>query len=47
MTFDNLLLQMAPATRRAARDATNLLTATPDEAAIIIACALTDPKDLL
>jgi hypothetical protein len=25
----------------------NLLTATPDEAAIIIACALTDPRDLL
>ena len=38
---------MPPATRRAVRDATNLLTATPDEAAIIIACALTDPKDLL
>jgi hypothetical protein len=27
--------------------ATNLLTATPVEAALIIACALTDPKDLL
>ena len=38
---------MAPATRRAVRDATNLLTATPDEAAIIIACGLTDPRDLL
>ena len=38
---------MAPATRRAIRDATNLLTATPDEAAIIIACALANPKDLL
>ena len=35
---------MAPATRRAIRDATNLLTATPDEAAIIIACALANPK---
>ena len=40
-------LEMPPATRRAVRDATNLLTATPDEAAIIIACALTNPKDLL
>jgi hypothetical protein len=38
---------MPAATRRAIRDATNLLTATPDEAAIIIACALTDPRDLL
>jgi hypothetical protein len=38
---------MPAATRRATRDATNLLTATPDEAAIIIACALTDPTDLL
>jgi hypothetical protein len=38
---------MPAATRRAVRDATNLLTATPDEAAIIIACALTDPRDLL
>ena len=38
---------MPPATRRAARDATNLLTATPDEAALNIACALTDPMDLL
>ena len=38
---------MPPATRRAARDATNLLTATPDEAAIIIAAALADPRDLL
>jgi hypothetical protein len=41
-----LLLEM-PTTRRAARNATNLLTATPDEAVIIIACALTDPTDLL
>jgi hypothetical protein len=38
---------MAPATHRAVRSANNLLTATPDEAAIIIACALTDPRDLL
>jgi hypothetical protein len=38
---------MPAATRRTTRDATNLLTATPDEAAIIIACALTDPRDLL
>jgi hypothetical protein len=38
---------MPAATRRAVRDATNILTATPDEAAIIIACALTDPRDLL
>ena len=38
---------MPPATRRALRDATNLLTATPDEAAIIIACALTSAQDLL
>jgi hypothetical protein len=37
---------MAPATRRAVRDATNLLTATPDEAAIIIACALASARDL-
>jgi hypothetical protein len=27
--------------------ATNLLTATPAEAALMIACALTDPRDLL
>ena len=38
---------MPAATRRATRDATNLLTATPDEAAIIIAWALIDPRDLL
>ena len=38
---------MPAATRRATRDATNLLTATPIEAALIIACALTDPTDLL
>eukprot|EP01046_Picozoa_sp_COSAG06_P104690 COSAG06_NODE_50901_length_315_cov_1.199074_1_plen_53_part_10 len=38
---------MPAATRRAVRNATSLLTATPDEAAIIIACALTDPRDLL
>ena len=36
---------MAPAT--CAVLATNLLTATPDEAALIIACALADPRDLL
>jgi hypothetical protein len=41
------LLEMPAATHRAVRDATNLLTATPDEAAIIVACALTDPGDLL
>ena len=35
------------AARRAVRDATNLLTATPDEAAIIIACALHSAQDLL
>jgi hypothetical protein len=39
--------QMAAATRRTVLNATNLLTATPLEAAIIIACALTDPGDLL
>jgi hypothetical protein len=38
---------MPPATRRAVRDATSVLTATPVEAALIIACALTDPMDLL
>jgi hypothetical protein len=38
---------MAPSTRSATHNATNLLTATPDEAAIIVACALTDPGDLL
>jgi hypothetical protein len=38
---------MPAATRRAVRDATNLLTATPDEAAIIIACALHSAQDLL
>ena len=38
---------MPAATRRAVRSATNLLTATPDEAALIIACALNDPRDLL
>ena len=39
--------QMPPATRRAVRDATNLLTATPDEAAIIIAATLGSAADLL
>eukprot|EP01046_Picozoa_sp_COSAG06_P013940 COSAG06_NODE_852_length_11954_cov_6.453986_9_plen_212_part_01 len=39
--------RMPAATRRAARGATNLLTATPDEAALIIATALADPWDLL
>jgi hypothetical protein len=43
----NLIPAMPPATRRAVHNATNLLTATPDEAALIIACALADPKDLL
>ena len=38
---------MPPATCRALRDATNLLPATPDEAAIIIACALHSAQDLL
>jgi hypothetical protein len=36
-----------PATRRATHDATNLLTATPDEAAILIAAALGSAIDLL
>jgi hypothetical protein len=38
---------MPAATRRAVRNATNLLTATPDEAAIIIATALGSATDLL
>jgi hypothetical protein len=38
---------MPPATGRAVRETTNLLTATPDEAALIVAAALADPKDLL
>jgi hypothetical protein len=38
---------MPPAIRRAVRNATNLLTATPDEAAILIAAALTSAADLL
>ena len=38
---------MPSATRRAVRNATNLLTATPDEAAIIIAAALGSATDLL
>jgi hypothetical protein len=38
---------MPAATRRAVLDATNLLTATPAEAALLIACALIDPRDLL
>ena len=38
---------MPAATRRAAREATNLLTATPAEAALGIACALASAKDLL
>ena len=42
-----MVLEMAPATRRAVHNATNLLTATPDEAALIIATALADPWDLL
>jgi hypothetical protein len=40
-------LQHMPATSRAVQTATNLLTATPDEAAIIIACALGSATDLL
>jgi hypothetical protein len=39
--------RMPAATRRAVRNATNLLTATPDEAAIIIATALGSATDLL
>eukprot|EP01046_Picozoa_sp_COSAG06_P111793 COSAG06_NODE_58403_length_277_cov_0.584270_1_plen_39_part_10 len=38
---------MPAATRRAVRDATNLLTATPDAAAILIAVALGSAADLL
>jgi hypothetical protein len=38
---------MPAATRRAVRDATNLLTTTPDEAAILIAVALGSAADLL
>jgi hypothetical protein len=38
---------MPAATRCAVLDATNLLTATPAEAALLIACALIDPRDLL
>ena len=37
---------MAPATHRAVRGATNLLTATPGKAAIITACALASARDL-
>jgi|EP01046_Picozoa_sp_COSAG06_P016455 hypothetical protein len=41
-------MMVTPAARCAARsNATNLLTATPDEAAIIIATALGNPVDLL
>jgi hypothetical protein len=40
-------LQHMPATSRAVQTATNLLTATPDEAAIVIACALGSATDLL
>eukprot|EP01046_Picozoa_sp_COSAG06_P045888 COSAG06_NODE_6412_length_2944_cov_2.957118_3_plen_313_part_00 len=39
--------KMPSATCRAVRDATNLLTATPDEAAILIAVALGSAADLL
>jgi hypothetical protein len=46
-----MLMEMAPAARRRAAQTDvehcNLLTATPDEAALIIACALADPRDLL
>jgi hypothetical protein len=38
---------MPAATRHATRDATNFLTATPDEAALLIACSLTSAGDLL
>eukprot|EP01046_Picozoa_sp_COSAG06_P014854 COSAG06_NODE_933_length_11441_cov_12.056075_4_plen_295_part_00 len=41
------MLEMPAATRRATRTAANILTATPAEAALIIACALADPRDLL
>ena len=41
------LLTMQPTTRRAICNAANLLTATPDEAAIIIAAALGSAADLL
>ena len=41
------LLEMPAATRRATRTAANILTATPAEAALLIACALIDPRDLL
>jgi len=44
---DAAWLEMPAATRRTTRDATNLLTSAPDEAAIIIAYALADPRDLL
>jgi hypothetical protein len=42
-----LLLPEMPAATRAVRTTTNLLTATPEEAALVIACALADPRDLL
>ena len=35
------------ASRSRTRDATNLLTATPDEAALVIACFLLTARDLL
>ena len=38
---------MPAATRRAVPGAANILTATPAEAALLIACALADPRDLL
>ena len=46
-SFPRIGVPMPATTRRAVRGITNLLTATPDEAALIIACALTDPRDLL
>ena len=36
-----------PASRSRTRDATNLLTSTPDEAVLTIACALLTARDLL
>ena len=35
------------ASRSRTRDATNLLTSTPDEAALVIACSLLTARDLL
>ena len=35
------------ASRRRTREATNLLTSTPDEAALVVACFLATARDLL